>query len=279
MNTLAGFAGAYGGLFSSTVIVVLLILEAARPGGQRFTKALAAEIVASSISFGIYFAIAGAVFLNDYQVPSYKFEVWQLLAGVPLGLFAALLVTLLVGFMMGAARLFGRLKAPAIAKSTLGGVVFGIVGVALPLTMFSGSDQLKTVLDDAGTLGVGLLAAIVIAKIVTFAVSQGSGFVGGPIFPSLFIGGTAGVFVHQVIPGVPLGLAFTCLLAAVPGALAPAPFSMVLMAAFLTQVGALQTAPILIAVVTAFLTMEAIKYLLASRRQARKAAAERAAPA
>ncbi len=279
VNTLAGFAGAYGGLFSSTVIVVLLILEVARPGGQRFAKALAAEIVASSISFGIYFAIAGAVFLDDYQVPSYTFEDWQLLAGVPLGLFAALLVTLLAGFMMGAARLFGRLKAPAIAKSTLGGVVFGIVGVALPLTMFSGSDQLKTVLTDAGTLGLGLLAAILIAKMATFAVSQASGFVGGPIFPSLFIGGTAGVLVHQVIPGVPLGLAFTCLLAAVPGALAPAPFSMVLMAAFLTQVGALQTAPILIAVVTAFLTTEAVKYLLASRRQAPEAAANPADPA
>jgi H+/Cl- antiporter ClcA len=279
VNTLAGFAGAYGGLFSSTVIVVLLILEVARPGGQRLTKALAAEIVASSVSFGLYFAIAGAVFLDDYKVPAYKFQDWQLLAGVPLGLFAALVVTLLAGFMMAASRLFGRLKAPAIAKSTLGGVVFGIVGVALPLTMFSGSDQLNTVLKDAGTLGLGLLVAILIAKMLTFAVSQGSGFVGGPIFPSLFIGGTAGVLVHQVIPGVPLGLAFTCLLAAVPGALAPAPFSMVLMAAFLTQVGALQTAPILIAVVTAFLTMEAVKYLLASRKQARAAAAKPAAPA
>jgi len=279
VNTLAGFAGAYGGLFSSTLIVVLLILEVARPGGQRFAKALAAEIVASSVSFGLYFAIAGAVFLDAYQVPSYTFEDWQLLAAIPLGLFAALVVTLLAGFMMGAARLFGRFKAPAIAKSTLGGVVFGIVGVALPLTMFSGSDQLKTVLTHEGTLGLGLLAAILIAKMATFAVSQASGFVGGPIFPSLFIGGIAGALVHQVIPGMPLGLAFTCLLAAVPGALAPAPFSMVLMAAFLTQVGALQTAPILIAVVTAFLTMEAVKYLLASRKQARAAAAKPPHPA
>jgi H+/Cl- antiporter ClcA len=279
VNTLAGFAGAYGGLFSSTVIVVLLILEVARPGGHRFAKALAAEIVASSVSFGIYFAIAGAVFLDAYQVPSYQFEDWQLLAGVGLGLFAALVVTLLAGFMMAAARLFGRLKAPAIAKSTLGGLVFGIVGVALPLTMFSGSDQLKTVLSDAEALGLGLLVAILIAKMATFAVSQASGFVGGPIFPALFIGGTAGVLVHHVIPGVPLGLAFTCLLAAVPGALAPAPFSMVLMAAFLTQVGALQTAPILIAVVTAYLTMEAVKYLLARRRQAREAVTKPAHPA
>jgi H+/Cl- antiporter ClcA len=279
VNTLAGFAGAYGGLFSTTVIVVLLILEVARPGGRRFTKALAAQIVASSVSFGIYFAIAGAVFLDRYQVPPYKFEDWQLLAGVPLGLFAALVVTLLAGFMMGAARLFGRLKAPAIVKSTLGGVVFGIVGVALPLTMFSGANQLTTVLKDAGTLGLGLLAPILIAKMLTFAVCEGSGFVGGPIFPSLFIGGTAGVLVHQVIPSVPLGLAFTCLLAATVGALVAAPFAMVLMAAFLTQVGALQLAPVLIAVVTAFLTVEGLKYLLASRKQARAAAAKPAAGA
>ncbi len=268
VNTLAGFAGAYGGLFSSTVIVVMLILEVARPGGRRLAKALAAEIVASSVSFGIYFAIAGAVFVGDYKVPQYTFKDWQLLAGIPLGLFAAVVVTLLGACTMAAQRLFGRLAIPAIAKPVLGGVVFGVIGVAFPLTMFSGSDQLNTVLNGAGTLGLGLLVATLIAKLLTFAVSQGSGFVGGPIFPSLFIGGTAGVIVHQVIPGVPLGLAFTCLLAAVPGALAPAPFSMVLMAAFLTQVGALQTAPILIAVVTAFLTMEGVKYLMASRQQA-----------
>ncbi len=269
VNTLAGFAGAYGGLFSSPVIVVMLILEVARPGGQRLVKALAAEIVASSVSFGIYFAIAGAVFLGDYKVPQYTFHDWQLLAGVPLGLFAAVVVTLLAGFMMLASRLFGRLKVPALAKSTLGGVVFGVVGVALPLTMFSGSDQLKIVLNDAGTLGLGLLVAILIAKMLTFAVSQESGFVGGPIFPSLFIGGTAGILVHQVIPGVPLGLAFTCLLAAIPGGLVAAPFSMVLMAAFVTQVGALQTAPVLIAVVTAFLTVGGVKYLIASRKRSR----------
>ena len=267
VNTLAGFAGAYGGLFSSPVIVVMLILEVARPGGQRLVKALAAEIVASSVSFGIYFAIAGAVFLGDYKVPQYTFHDWQLLAGVPLGLFAAVVVTLLAGFMMLASRLFGRLKVPALAKSTLGGVVFGVVGVALPLTMFSGSDQLKIVLNDAGTLGLGLLVAILIAKMLTFAVSQESGFVGGPIFPSLFIGGTAGILVHQVIPGVPLGLAFTCLLAAIPGGLVAAPFSMVLLAAFVTQVGALQTAPVLIAVVTAFLTVGGVKYLIASRKR------------
>ena len=58
----------------------------------------------------------------------------------------------------------------------------------------------------------------------------------------------------------------------------PVQFTMVLMAAFLTQVGALQTAPILIAVVTAFLAMEGVKYLVASRKQTRAPAAEQTAP-
>jgi H+/Cl- antiporter ClcA len=276
LNTLTGFAGAYGGLFSATVIVVAMIMEIASPGGQRYVKALLGTIVASSVSFGIYFAIAGSVFLDAYKVPPYQFEDWQLLAGVPLGLFAAVVVAVLVVFVKLAAVLFGRLKLPGVAKSALGGAVFGLVGVALPLTLFTGSDQLKTVLKDAGTLGAGLLIALVIAKMLTFAVSQGSGFVGGPIFPALFIGGTAGVLVHQVIPGVPLGLAFTCLLAAVPGSIVSATFSMVLLAAFMTQIGALQTAPILIAVITAFLTMEGVKYLVGSRAQARAATAKQA---
>jgi H+/Cl- antiporter ClcA len=104
---------------------------------------------------------------------------------------------------------------------------------------------------------------------LTCAVCQGSGFVGGPIFPALFIGGTAGVIVHQAIPGVPLGLAFACLLPAVLGSLVEAPFAMVLLAAFMTRVGVLQGPPILIAVVTAFLGVAAVKYF---RQAARKRA-------
>jgi H+/Cl- antiporter ClcA len=92
LNTLSGFAGAYGGLFSSTVIVVALIVEIASNAGQRYLKVLLGTIVASSVSFAIYFAIIGTVFLDAYKVPPYKFHSWQMLAGIPLGLFAVVLV-------------------------------------------------------------------------------------------------------------------------------------------------------------------------------------------
>src|SRR6476469_6077850 len=145
-TTLAGFGGAYGGLFTSTVIVVMMIMEIARPGGRRFTTALAGTIVASSVSFGLYFVIAGAVFLDAYQVPPYEYQDWQLLAAVPLGLFAALVTAVLGLVMRFTTVLFGRLKLPGMVKATLGGIIFGFIGVALPLTLFTGSAQLDTVL-------------------------------------------------------------------------------------------------------------------------------------
>ena len=109
VNVLSGMAGANGGMLSSPVIVVMLLLEVARPGRNRFTKTLLGTIIASSVGFGIYFAIAGAVFLDIYKVPQYKFEDWQLLAGVLLGWFAAVVVTILTLFMALAARLFARI--------------------------------------------------------------------------------------------------------------------------------------------------------------------------
>jgi hypothetical protein len=153
VTALSGFSGAYGGLFSSPVIVVMFLMEVARPGGQRFTKALAGTIVASAVSFGIYFAIAGSVFLDAYQVPQYSFHDWQLAAAIPLGLFATVVVTLLGAAVLVVTRLFERLKVPSMAKPLIGGAVFGVVGVLLPLTLFTGSSQLKTVLHDAGTFG------------------------------------------------------------------------------------------------------------------------------
>jgi H+/Cl- antiporter ClcA len=274
VNTLSGFAGAYGGLLSSPVVVVALLMEVARPGGRRGAKSLAGTALASSVSFGIYFGIGGAVFLDAYAVPSYEFKSWQLLAAVAFGLLAVVVTTVLVlmGKIVGV--LFSRLKLPIIAKSTLGGVLFGLVGVALPLTMFTGTDQLKTVLHDQGTtLGLGILIAILVAKMFTFSVSLETGFVGGPILASMFMGGTAGVALHLAIPGVPLGLAFSCMFVSLVASLVSAPFTAVLFAVFATEVGALQSAPILITAITAYLGMEAVKYALASRMYAKELAA------
>ncbi len=263
--TLTGMAGAFGGLFSSPFLTMMLVLEIARPAGKRFLKAFYATLVASSVSFGIYFAIAGTVFFGVYDVPTYTYEDWHLLAGVALGVLAAGVAVLALFIGSAFAKAFSRLAVPTIAKPVIGAVIFGLVGVALPLTNFTGSSQLATILENAGTLGLGLLIAILLGKMVAFAASSASGFIGGPIFPILFLGGTAGIIVNQVFPDVPLGLAFACMLAAVPGSIVAAPFSMVLLAALTTQMGTLQTAPVLIAVASAYLTIAGVRYVRSHR--------------
>lgn len=264
--TLSGFAGAYGGLFSSTAVVVMMILEIVRPGGRHMTKVLVTTVLASSVSFGVYFAFAGAVFLDAYALPTYQVEDWHMVAAIGIGIVAAIVVSFVGVTVLVVAKAFDALRVPSLAKPVIGGAIFGLIGVALPLTMFTGSAQLGLVIQDGTTLGLGLLVLLVLAKAVAFAVSLGSGFVGGPIFPALFIGGTMGVALHLVIPELPLGLTFTCMLAAVPGGLVAAPFTFVLLAAFFSQVGALNIAPILVAVVTAWIVTEAIRFQLARRR-------------
>jgi hypothetical protein len=73
------------------------------------------------------------------------------------------------------------------------------------------------------------------------------------------------MIVNAIVPGIPLGLAFTAMLAAVPGAVVSAPFSMVILAVLLTQVGAIQTGPILVAVGASSLTIAALRFLIAKR--------------
>lgn len=263
--TLGGMAGAFSGLFSSPAIAIVLTMEVARVGKERFQRTFYASLVSSSVGFAIYFAIAGTLFLGFYEVPSYEFEDWHLLAGIALGVLSAILIVVTVTAITAMAKVFSRLSIPSVAKPVIGGLVFGLIGFALPLTNFTGSDQLGTVLDNAGALGVGLLIAILLGKILAYATSSASGFIGGPIFPILFLGGTSGVLVNQIFPGIPLGLAFACMLAAAPGAIVSAPLSMVLLSALMTQVGLVETAPILIAVGTAYLTITAIQALRSTR--------------
>ena len=272
-NTLSGMSGAYGGLLSSPLLATILVLEIARPKARHFADTLVASLLSSSVAFAVYFPIAGSTFVGLYALPSYKYEDWQLLAAIPLGLVAgalALMTVVAIGLMK---KLTAPLAKREILRSTIGGVAFGLVGVALPLTLFTGTDQLTTVIHDGAALGAGLLIAVVFAKMLVFALCEATGFIGGPFLVMLFIGGTAGVCAHVLIPGLPEGLTFTAMFAALPGSLVAAPFSLILLGALTTQIGTLQIAPVAIAVMTAYLAVSGTGTLMALANRARKPAA------
>jgi H+/Cl- antiporter ClcA len=276
-NTLSGMSAAYGGLLASPILATSLVLELGRLKARRFADTLVASLLSSSIAFAIYFAIAGSTFVGIFAVPPYKYKDWHLAAAIPLGLAAgalALITLIVIGVMT---KLTAPLAERTILRATIGGVIFGLVGVALPLTLFTGTDQLSTVIDKGAILGAGLLIAVVFAKMLVFGLCEATGFIGGPFLVMLFIGGTAGTAAHVLIPGLPAGLAFTTMFAALPGALVAAPFSLIVLVTLTTRIGALQTAPVAIAVLTAYLAVSGTGTLMALAQRARKSAGPRTA--
>ncbi|KHL17103.1 H+/Cl- antiporter ClcA [Mumia flava] len=254
-TTLTGISGAFGGLLASPFLAAMLVIELARPHRRRMLHALFGSLAAASVGFAVFYPIAGATFLGIYDVPDYEYKNWHLLAGVGLGLVAAVAAIVLAVMTAVVKWLLTPLDGRTILRPTIGGAAFGLVAVVVPLTLFTGSHQLDTVVESGATLGAGFLLVVVLAKMVTFAVSIGSGFIGGPFFPMLFAGGTLGYAVHLMFPELPLALAFSCVFAALPGAIVAAPFTLVLLAALMMELGPLQTAPIGLAVLTSYIAI------------------------
>jgi chloride channel protein, CIC family len=252
-NTLTGMAGAFGGLFTAPLLGPLMIAEVSRPGRDRPVERLIPTVVASTLGFAVLYPVIGHTFLGLYQLPAYDLEVWHMFVAVGVGVMCAV-VAVLTGVTM---KLFARLAVPAepnpVVLAAAGGLVIGLLAYLVPLTLFSGSANLEVIVDQGPALGVGLLIAAVLAKMITFAVSLSTGFIGGAVFPMLFIGGAAGMALHAIIPGIPAGLAVPAAMAAVPGAAVAIPFSLIAIVAFAVTVDPANVAPIGIAVLTSYL--------------------------
>lgn len=231
-NTLVGMAGAFGGLFSAPMLSALLVVEAATEGGRaRYVATTIPTLVASTAGFAVYFGLAQSSVIDIYEVPPFTLEFWHFLVAIPLGVLAAGVAGLL-GISMGLVhRLAARFRSQPELLGAVGGLALGVIAIAFPLTRFSGAEELATLLNEAPQMAAVLLIALVLAKIVAVALSFGSGFYGGPIFPMIFIGGATGLAVHAMFPGIPEGLAVVVMFAAVPGAGASIPFTLTFLAA------------------------------------------------
>lgn len=87
---------------------------------------------------------------------------------------------------------------------------------ALPLTVGNGSFTISPVISYGGVnlvLSQKLLICTAIAKAFLLGVCMNCGFIGGFIFPMLFIGACVGVIAYLQYPLLPLGLTLGCFMA------------------------------------------------------------------
>lgn len=269
---LTGESAGLGGALTSPILAAILGVEIGpnRPPG--FDSRAVPALLAATTSFAIVVPVFGRVFLDIYQLPPYDFQAADVLAGAVFGVVGAIIAIVSGLTIQAAARVGTALRSRPILRATGGGLVLGAIAVALPFTMFSGSSQLAELIEQGTDLDSGLVFATAIGKMVALAVSLASGFIGGNVFPMVFIGGAMGVFVHLLFPSVPYAMAVSCLMAAVPGAAVRAPIGLTIFAALSVGLVPANAAPVAVAVV--------VSHLLASLvRTRRRAAAERSAGA
>lgn len=252
VSTVSGISGSLGGLLTAPVLSTLFLTELRWPERTRLYRVLLPSLVAAIAGFVVVFAVVGDTFLGVFELPGYDLAVWHLALGVAFGIAAATLSWLLGLTVFVVRRWVTPLVGNDIILAAVGGLALGLIAVALPLTLASGKSQLAFAIEQEAGLAAGLLIAVVFAKILAVAISLTTGFIGGPVMPTLFIGGMSGLALHALLPDLPIALVVSCMLVAVPSVSLGAPFTMVFLAVLTVGIGAVETVPAAIAVVTAY---------------------------
>jgi H+/Cl- antiporter ClcA len=131
-------------------------------------------------------------------------------------------------------------------------VLLGLLGMALPLTLFLGTDGLVETTSQAAEIGVGLLIVFALAKLLALSGALSFGFIGGPVFPLMFAGGTLGAAISLAFPQIPLGLAVGCMTVALPAAIVPIPLALAVLGILILGLSPLDSLPVVVASLISF---------------------------
>jgi CIC family chloride channel protein len=166
----------------------------------------------------------------------------QLLYYVVLGLLCGLIGWLYARGFYGLTHVFHRLGLPKWVKPGIGGLLVGLIGLAVPQALGMGYGWVQVSMDRSGLLSLPLWVILLLpfAKILATGLSIGSGGSGGIFGPGMVIGASVGATVwrlsYHVLPGVPATPAPFVIVGmmALFGGIAHAPLAVMLMVAEMT---------------------------------------------
>jgi H+/Cl- antiporter ClcA len=254
-NVLSGISGAYAGLFSSPFALLLMLLESTHFQSIKYYGTLLIAGLAAVIGFGLFYALDGFNFsslLGILSPPAFDLKLWHMVASVLMGILAVPFALIFVILTRILNRLVEPLNSKPIIRSTLGGLLLGLLAVVIPSTIGLGTTEMSIVTQQAAEIGVLLLVVFALAKLVALSGALSFGFIGGPIFPLLFVGSTLGAAINLIFPQVPLGLALGCMIVAVPAAIVPIPIALGAIGIIIIGLSPANALPIFISALVAF---------------------------
>ena len=262
----SAIAGAFGGFFGSPVVGAVGAVEYMFIKELNLYRHLIPGLIAGAVGYGVYSAILHTSYLGVYSFPDFATLrvvdlVWALLVGVIAGAIG-ILHKLVFGLTH---RVFGRFNKRPVICAIIGGLVIGLIGSFLPLTLYSGQNQLLQIIHNPAAYGVGILLLMMLVKMLLTGTSFATGFEGGPIFPILFIGGTLGQGLSEILTFIPQGVGVLAGMAAATCAFVPLPLSIALLLGLFG--GQTDLIPVIvIGAVTGFMVSKALTPLLPKPR-------------
>ncbi len=167
--------------------------------------------------------------------------------------------------------------AAALAVGGLAIAFNEATGQPITAVLFSGQNAFEDLAKSESTLSLSTLTLLLLFKGLAWGISLGN-FRGGPAFPALFLGASAGVLAAH-LPGLAQTPAVAALMAAGCAAVLRLPLSSVVITLVLvSQAGVGLTSLIVVAAVVAFVTVEALDGLLRRVREPAPAEAPRFDP-
>ncbi len=192
----AGSFSAISALFGGPLVAGMLLVESGLSAGSRLIPALLPGLVAAAIGYVIFVGFGDwggleAPGLIVPNLPPYEgLHPGDLSMGIAVGVASVLVLTGIRRLAVVIDGLEGRLGMPALLLA--GGFAVGALALAARAlgddsqdVLFSGQASIGVAVDASS---MSILLILLVAKGLAYAVSLGSGFRGGPIFPAIFIG-------------------------------------------------------------------------------------------
>ena len=270
----AGSFAAVSTLLGSPLLGAFLIMEIAGLAGAMMGVVMVPGLLAAGVGALIFTGLDGITGLGTYSlgipdIPDFTtIRLSQFAWAIAIGLLAAGLGAVI--------KRAAKLLQPVVASRRL--LLTPLVGVAVALTailfdvitdrgsssvLFSGQEDLPSLIHDAGSWTAGALTLLVACKSVAYGLSLSS-FRGGPIFPSMFIGAAGGMALSH-IGGMPMIAGVAMGIGAMAVSMLGLPLTSVLLAAIFLQDDAAALTPLIIVAV-------AVAYVASARLAPRPAA-------
>ncbi|MDD1653712.1 MAG: chloride channel protein [Methanomicrobiales archaeon] len=267
---MAALASAFNGIIGNPFFTGVLATEY-QIGKKNTLTFLIWNLLAGIVGYIFYLALGLPSFSSMILFPPVaSLTTGMVLYAILLGVVGSLIAVFVGLSMKGIGALMEKTFGDrAIPRVLAAGAVIAVVGYFLPALLFSGEVQIHAILHDPAAIGVAMLFLYAILKILLFALSFKSGYIGGPIFPILFSCTMVGLALSLLFPSVPVAIFVLCIEAAAFALAMGAPLTAILLVLVVSNPGS----AMMVLVVTSATTALILGSLLTQAR-ARRARGE-----